>query len=209
MRAITTVASLERFGRIQLSKNFQMREMLYSEVANFHGLSNIPDDPELAVHVGRQLCETLLEPLNEVFGRIIVRSAYRSEGVNGFCNARQKEKKKGYGCGSNEGNYAGHIWDRRDADGHAGATASIVVPWFAERYENGTPWQAMAWWIHDHLPYSAMQFFPVAAAFNISWHEAPKRKIHSFVPPKGYLTRPGMPNHAGSHAEHYPGFPTL
>ena len=207
MRAITTVASLERFGRIQLSKNFHMREMLYSEVANFHGLSNIPDDPELAVHVGRQLCETLLEPLNEAFGRIIVRSAYRSETVNGFCNARQREKKKGYGCASNEANYAGHIWDRRDAEGRAGATASVVVPWFAERYENGMPWQAMAWWVHDHLPYSDMQFFP-AAAFNISWHEKPKRRIHSFIPPKGYLTRPGMPNHAGSHADHYPDFPT-
>jgi hypothetical protein len=23
-----------------------------------------------------------------------------------------------------------------------------------------TSWQAMAWWIHDNLPYSGLQFFP-------------------------------------------------
>jgi len=69
------------------------------------------------------------------------------------------------------------------------------------------PW--MAWWIHDHLPYSELQFFPKLAAFNIGWHEQPKRRIYSFIVPRGLLTKPSMANHAGSHAEHYPGFPPL
>ena len=43
---------LEDFGRRRLSKNFFMREMLYSENANFYGLVNIPDDPELCVAAG-------------------------------------------------------------------------------------------------------------------------------------------------------------
>ena len=65
----------------------------------------------------------------------------------------------------------------------------------------------MAWWIHDHFPYSQMQFFPKLGAFNIGWQERQKREIYSFIPPRGYLTRPGMPNHTASHADQYPGFP--
>jgi hypothetical protein len=90
-----------------------------------------------------------------------------------------------------------------------GAMATIVVPWFAHRYLDGADWRALAWWIHDHLPYSQLQFFPKLAAFNIGWHERPRRRIDSFIAPKGCLTRPGMDNHEGSHAEFYPGFPRL
>ena len=86
--------------------------------------------------------------------------------------------------------------------------ACIVIPWFADRLLEGTPWQAMAWWIHDHLLYSQLQFFPKLGAFNIGWQEHPRREIYSFIRPRGYLTRPGMPNHAGSHADLYQGFPT-
>jgi hypothetical protein len=52
----------------------------------------------------------------------------------------------------------------------------------------------MAWWIHDHLPYSELQFFPKLAAINIGWHERPRRRISSFAPSRGLLTKPGMPN---------------
>jgi hypothetical protein len=47
------------------------------------------------------------------------------------------------------------------------------------------------------------------AAFNIGWHERPRRRIDSFIAPRGCLTRPGMANHEGSHAEFYSGFPQL
>jgi hypothetical protein len=36
--------------------------------------------------------------------------------------------------------------------------ASVVVPWFADRYAAGVDWRAMAWWIDDHLHYSQLQF---------------------------------------------------
>src|SRR3546814_5534568 len=55
--------------------------------------------------------------------------------------------------------------------GQMGATACIVVPWFADRHAAGAHWQELAWWVHDHLPYSEMCFFPKRAAFNIQWHE--------------------------------------
>ena len=58
-----SVQSLTDLGRVRLSKTFFMRDMLHSEIAQVHGLLNVPDDPDLAVEVGTQLCEKLLEPL--------------------------------------------------------------------------------------------------------------------------------------------------
>lgn len=195
--------ALEELGRVRLSNSFFMREFLHSEIASFHGIPNIPDDPDLAIAAGTRLCENLLEPLNATFGRIAIRSAYRSCAVNAFGN------RNGYSCASNESNYAGHIWDRRDRAGRMGATACVVVPWFAERCEAGADWRALAWWIHDHLAYSALRFFPKRAAFNISWHEDPKRRIDSYIDPKGTLTRAGADNWRGNHSAWYAGFPRL
>lgn len=205
MRALKSVSALDEFGRTRLSKNFFMRDFLYSEIANLHGIPNIPDDAELAIKAGTRLCADLLEPLHERFGQINIRSAYRSVAVNGFGNKQQRLGKAGYTCASNEANYAAHIWDRLDSSGHMGATACIVIPAFADLYETGTDWRALAWWIHDHLPYSRQYFFPKRAAFNLSWHEVPERRIDSYVAPVGCLTKPGMTNHSGNHSEWYDG----
>ncbi|WP_157215933.1 hypothetical protein [Flavisphingomonas formosensis] len=207
MKSPTTVAALSDFGRVRLSQHFYMRDFLFSDIAAIHGLANVPDDPDLAIAAGTRLCTDLLEPLQRVFGRIAIRSAYRSAEVNGLGNAMQKAGRKGYNCASNERNYAGHIWDRRDADGHMGATACIVLPEFVDAFPNDGDWTALAWWIHDHLPYSELQFFPTNWAFNINWRENPVRAIHSYAGWKeegawkasGYLTRFGMANHEGSH----------
>lgn len=180
---LKTVDALEDLGRIQLSRSFFMRDFLYSEISNFYGIPNIPEDLDLAIEVGKHLCEELLEPLNATFGRIAIRSAYRSPAVNALGNER------GHNCSSNEKNYAGHIWDHPDAKGLKGATACVVIPWFAERHAQGADWRSLAYWIHDHLPYSRLQFFPRLAAFNINWHERPVRSIYSYASPKGYLLR--------------------
>ena len=209
MKRPATIQALEDLGRVRLSRHFFMRDFLYSDITNLHGVPNIPDDPDLAIAAGTRLCEDLLEPLNATFGRIAIRSAYRSCEVNGYGSAQQKAGNGAYKCGSNEYNYADHIWDRRDAQGRMGATACIVVPWFAGRYEQGADWRALAWWIHDHLPYSSMYFFPKLAAFNLQWREEPERRIDSYVNPRGTLTKPGMDNHEGSHAGWYEGFPEL
>ena len=70
--------------------------------------------------------------------------------------------------------------------------ACIVIPWFADRYAEGEDWRSLAWWIHHHLPYSELCFYPRLCAFNIGWHEKPKRIIRSYIAPKGVLSRPGM-----------------
>ena len=200
MKSPKSVKALEDFGRIRLSKSFFMRDFLYSEISQIEGIPNIPDDPELAVLAGKSLCEFVLEPLQERLGRISIRSAYRSCAVN----AKGAENKNQYNCSRNEANYAGHIWDMRDSNGYLGATACVIVNSFIPYYEKTKHWQALAWFIHDHIPgYSHLEFFPKYAAFNIAWHESPKKEISSYVDPKGFLTRPRMENHAGSHAEEY------
>lgn len=201
MQKPQTVPALEKFGRAHLSQNFYMRDFLYSEIAAIHGIPNIPDDPDLAITAGSRLCEELLEPLQATFGRIAIRSAYRSCAVNKFGNENKLN------CARNEENYASHIWDRRDENDFMGATACIVIPWFTERYESGADWRSLAWWIHDHLPYSTLQFFPKLCAFNIGWHERPQRRIDSYIDPKGCLTKPGMDNHSGGHSSWYADFP--
>ena len=198
MRKAQSVKALETFGRIRLSESFFMRDFLYSEIAAINGFQNLPDDPDLAIAAGRILCETLLEPLQARFGRISVRSAYRSPEVNHFGNVNKLN------CGRNEANYAGHIWDRRDGQGRMGATACIIVNSFIPYYQRTGDWEAMAWWVHDHLPYSDMEFFPNFAAFNLQWREEPVRGIYSFIPPRrGRLTAPDKPNWAGKHEEAY------
>jgi len=174
LKAPKSVRAAEEFSRTRLSQSFFMRDFLFSEIAAIEGLSNLSDDPELAIAAGRGLCENLLEPLQATFGRIAIRSAYRSPEVNDFgCRHRLS-------CASNERNRARHTWDRRTKDGRMGALTTIVVPWLVDRMDT-TSWEAMAWWIHDNLPYSELQFFPKLFAFNIGWHEAPKRTIYSFT----------------------------
>lgn len=198
MRRPGSVQSLEDLGRKRLSQNFFMRDFLHSEIANFYGVPNIPDNPDLALKPGGRLCEELLEPLQERFGRISIRSAYRSCAVNALGN------EKGDSCASNERNFAAHIWDRRDADGNMGATACVVVNSFLPYYEQTGHWEALAWWVHDHLPYATITFFPKLAAFNLRWHEKPERHIKSEIPPrKGTLTKPGMANFEDTHEKEY------
>lgn len=55
----------------------------------------------------------------------------------------------------------------------------------------GRDWQDLAWWVHDHLPYSEMWFFPKLAAFNLAWRPAPRRMISSYIAPRGILLRSG------------------
>jgi hypothetical protein len=202
MRAPRSVKGAEEFGRIRLSRNFFMRDFLCSEIANIHHFTNLPDDPDLAIAAGRELCRHLLEPLQATFGRIAVRSAYRSPEVNAYGSRHRLS------CAANEKNLGRHIWDRRSRDG-MGALACVVIPWLVDHMEAGISWRSMAWWIHDQLPYSELQFFPRLGAFNIGWHEVPKRTIYSFIAPRGFLTKPGFSNHIGDHSHLYRGFPRL
>lgn len=203
MRKPASMKGLEELGRVRLSKNFFFRDFLHSEIGSFYGIANIPDDPDLAIAAGTRLCEDLLEPLQDVFGRLHIRSGYRCAALNAFGNANRLN------CASNLATAADHIWDLRDPAGHMGATACVVVPWVTGDHPHAGGWQPLAWWIHDHLPYGSLCFFPKLWAFNIRWQEQPERVIRSYAAPRGILTKPGMTNHSGSHAAEYREFPSF
>jgi len=169
---------------VRLSRHFYMRDFLYSEISGFHGVPNIPDNPDLAIENGRAFCTALLDPLEETFGRIAVRSGYRSRALNDYGNAHALN------CAKTDNPIECHVWDRDSGD-RAVAGASIVIPWFADRYADGRDWRDLAWWVHDHLPYSEMWFFPKLAAFNLVWRPEPLRTISSYIAPKGMLLRSG------------------
>jgi hypothetical protein len=156
---------LENLGRERLSKNFFMREFLYSEVANFYRISNYPVYPDIAIECGRRLCQEILEPLQDHYGRLHIRSGYRSPTLNEFCS------NKGLGCKSNEKNYARHIWDHRDADGCLGAMAVVVIPSYVEEYERTHDHRPVSDWISQNINYSELIFFKRLCAFNIGWRE--------------------------------------
>jgi hypothetical protein len=50
-----TVRGLEEFTRVRLSHSFFMRDFLYSDISNLHGIANLPSDPDLAIAAGRRL----------------------------------------------------------------------------------------------------------------------------------------------------------
>jgi hypothetical protein len=174
--------SLETLGRARLSRHFWMRDFLYSEIGNVHEISNLPEDPDLALERGRAFATHLLDPLEDTFGRIFVRSGYRSARLNAYGNAHRLN------CARNDHPLECHIWDLPD---RAVAGASIVIPWFAGRYAAGRDWRDLAWWLHDHLDYSEIWFFPKLCAFNLSWRPEPLRRIDSYIAPRGSLLRAG------------------
>jgi hypothetical protein len=113
---------LEDLGRVRLSASFFLRDFLFSEIAGFYGVPNIPEQPDLAIAAGERLCEELLEPLQATFGRIGVRSGYRSAKVTAFGNARRHGARV-------EVNAAYHIWDLRDGDGPHSKENNMGIIW--------------------------------------------------------------------------------
>ena len=204
MRKPASMWSLETLGRVRLSRHFYMRDFLMSEISAFHGIPNIPDDPDLAIANGRMLCETLLDPLEETFGRVAIRSGYRSDALNTYGNENKLN------CARSDNPIECHIWDRGEGT-DAIAGTSLVIPWFADLYAQGRDWRDLAWWVHDHLPYSEMWFFPKLAAFNLVWRPQPLRTISSYIAPRGLLLRAGdTPTESLAQRQaRYADFPTL
>ena len=173
-------SGLDRLGRIPLSESFHLREFLYSEIAVHHGLRNVPDVGRVqdAVRAGTQLCEQLLEPLQEVFGRIHVRSGYRSRAVNAAGVGR-------HNCAADNDGF--HTWDHPHPVHGWGATACISMPRVSRAVlQSGLPYQALAWWIHERLPnWGHVEFFATPEhsdelCFNIGWSERPMKSRTSW-----------------------------
>ena len=204
MRKPASMRGLEDLGRVRLSRHFFLRDFLHSEIGDLYGIPNVPERPDLAIAHGTAFCTNLLDPLEETFGRIAVRSGYRAPALNRFGNENRLN------CARNDHPEECHIWDRAEGP-QAIAGASIVIPWFADQYARGRDWRDLAWWVHDHLPYSEMWFFPKLCAFNLSWRPEPWRKIASYIAPRGTLLARGATpaEDAAARAVRYSDFPPL
>ena len=123
---------LEKLGRVRLSEHFYFRQFLHSEIAAAFGIVNMPDFPDLAIETGTRLCQDVLEPLQGHVGQLVIRSGFRSASLNAFGAERRLK------CGSNDGNFAYHIWDHLDASGHMGAAACVVAPRFNDEHPGPT-----------------------------------------------------------------------
>ncbi|MBF5007447.1 peptidase M15 [Diaphorobacter caeni] len=154
-----------------------MREFLYSEIAVQYGLRNVPDREllDVAIEAGTQLCSQLLEPIQQQFGRIHVRSGYRSFEVNAAGVNR-------HNCAADNRGF--HTWDHASEHHGVGATACISVPRISRQVLLGlVPYESIAWWIHDHLPaWSHLEFFATPehsdeVCFNIGWLEKPLKTM--------------------------------
>lgn len=204
MRRPRTYTALEEFGRQRLSRYFEMRNFLTTEIGNFFARPNLPEDPDLALTTGRALATSLLDPLIETFGPIDIRSGYRSPDLNHFGATEVRPQK----CAQNTANYATHIWDMRDKEGRIGACVTVAVPWFAAQYNRGRDWRDLAWWLYDHLDFQEVYFFPKNAAFNLTWREGHRQqRILSYIRPKGTLIKPGLapdPERADRYADFPP-----
>ena len=173
-----SVKTLEKLGRTKLSDSFFFRDFLHSEISQVEKIPNIPHFPNIAIQNGRRLCENILEPLQDKFGRVSIRSGYRSPEVN----LKGSENKNQYNCSSNEANFSRHIWDYPDSQGAFGAMTCIVLNSYIPHFEKTHDWRSLAWWILDNIKdTSELVFFPNLCAFNVGWHETRQIKIYSHI----------------------------
>lgn len=72
----------DNWTRQRVSKNFILRDFLYSSTSDYFGVSNKPSDmPEQVVASAKALCEVLLEPILAKFGRFFITYAYQSRKI--------------------------------------------------------------------------------------------------------------------------------
>lgn len=201
---ISSITVLDELGRTRLSRSFILRDFLHSDNAAIHGLANAPDDQALAIAAGTRLCEELLEPLQDRFGCLAIRSAYRSSAVNRLGNEMQAAGRKGYNCATND----------RIAPATSGTGATPRAGWARPRASSSRPsgmrsGTKRAAGAGSPGGYTTICPIPRSSsslwAFNIQWREDPERRIDSYAGPRGCLTKPGMAGHGGRHKAEWAG----
>ena len=77
-RAKPGPTQIEALARVRLSKNFILRDFLYSTECAARGFSNYPEDPDAVIRAAKALCEKVLEPVLAKWGRFFLTFAYQS-----------------------------------------------------------------------------------------------------------------------------------
>ena len=99
------VGDYETLARTRLSKNFILRDLLFSSEAAALGFNNFPEHPQLVIAAGRALCETVLEPVLAHFGRFAITFGYQSREASEAGSLKSSS--------SNPRSSNPHQWDRQ------------------------------------------------------------------------------------------------
>ena len=71
------IRQYDKWSKTRLSKNFILRDFLFSAECAVMGLGNLPEDPAMAVRAGRALCDKVLEPVLAHFGKFAITFGYQ------------------------------------------------------------------------------------------------------------------------------------
>ena len=159
---IYNLQDLEDFGRIRLSKSFLVRDFLYSEAADYFGMSNLPQKPDLMITTGRELCRRILEPLTATFGPLHIHTGYLADEI----------------CAITDQPSDPFQWDRTEDNDGIGAGAEIFIPGLPEQLINQGAWRSIACWVSEKLPIHQAVFNLERRTITVSWNSRPGRAVY-------------------------------
>jgi hypothetical protein len=89
----------------RISRNFILRDFMYSTHAKLMGVPNEPEDLDMVIKSGKAICEKILEPILEHFGRFAITFGY---GCRQVVEADMSEAQRA----ANPRSSSPHQWDR-------------------------------------------------------------------------------------------------
>lgn len=157
-------AEYEELGRTRLSRNFILRDLLFSTDSAALGLTNFPERPDLVVHAGAALCEKILEPVLAEFGRFAITFGYQSrEGIDYWLS--QEETRK---ATSNP-----HQWDRGTPFGDGVFARIDILPFCVEDGEVSR--EAFGHWLMHRLDIDLLMQWTRSNVYCITISPQPRR----------------------------------
>lgn len=150
---------------MRLSKNFILRDLLFSTECSALGLSNYPEHPDVVIRAGRKLCERLLEPILEKFGRFSIIFGFQCrEAVERHMSAKQRAE--------NPRSSSPHQWDRGTFDDNVYARVDIL-PFCVEDGE--VTKHEFGHWLMHNLDVDLLMMWKRSNVFCISISPKPRR----------------------------------
>jgi len=151
----------EALSRVRLSKNFILRDFLFSTSSAAQGITNFPEHPELVIAAGKALCEQLLEPILRRFGRFAITFGYQSrEGIEADDPALSPNSS------------CPHNWDRKSWGCDVYARVDIL-PFCVEDGEVSK--QEFAYWLMHNLDVDLLMQWTRSNVFCLTISPQPRR----------------------------------
>ena len=164
----------EELSLTRLSQNFILRDFLFSTEAAVCGHSNFPtDNIEQVIESGKVLCDKLLEPVLEHFGKFAITFGYQSrETIDRESSAQEKIDDKTCSCP--------HHWDR-GTFGHNKVYARVdILPFCVE--DGAVSKEEFAKWCMMNLDIDLLMMWEKANIFCITISPKPRRVWLKWVP---------------------------